>query len=126
MLTPIKKQCLYPSCKKKFVPSGPNQKYCCRVCANKHLADVKQANGYSYRKCAWCGTNFKSYDGEKCCSETCKKEFEEFREWKKKTKTHKHRGYTPKQSLAEINELARKEGLTYGQYFNKHVYGGWF
>ena len=36
------------------------------------------------------------------------------------------RGAAPSMTLAQANELARAEGLTYGRYFNRHGYGDWF
>lgn len=112
--------CQNPDCGGKFIQTSNNQRYCSKSCAqhakyiNRKLEDMKN------KTCKWCGTHFITATGAKYCCKECAQMAN-----KRRTARMKPRS-KPKISLAEANEMARAEGLTYGQYFNRHGYGGYF
>ena len=87
--------------------------YCnedCRTAANRKIL------GRRTFECAFCGKDFESDARRKYCSAECREDAKRENQKRKKPKK-------AKVSLEQINELARKEGLTYGQYFAKYGYG---
>lgn len=83
------------------------------------------------RICDMCGKDFVAVKGnQRYCSEECKrkavnarlyaKRKEEFAEFKEYKKPMPKKRTKPKMSIAKVNELARAEGLNYGQYVAKY------
>lgn len=101
-----------PVCGEMFI-KGRYKKYCSTKCRKK---DYNQRFKIKlYFQCEYCGIGFKEGRENPYCSEECKN--------KHSNKQTKKRGRKKKVlSLAEINQRARAEGLTYGQYIVK--YGG--
>jgi hypothetical protein len=102
-------------------------KFCSRACCNKY--HYKKKGGYKKQFCVSCGKELSGRQ-TKYCSEECQKktlasrlyaqrkeEFEEFKEYKKPMPKKRTK---PKMSIAKVNELARAEGLNYGQYVAKY------
>lgn len=118
-----------PVCKREFVPSQSAQKYCCVECRVAYYANLKKKTTEKY-ECACCGTIFESDRRKKYCSVKCQRKGKgsNSRTTSKKRKSNSFfaRISAPKKkkngklTLAEINELARSEGLNYGQYVAKY------
>lgn len=107
--------CLW--CGKEFKQPkfGPKKLYCDNKCGQSHRWYSTKITTFT---CAWCG---KEFEAEKkrtyCCAEHRllangqKKPFKE-----RKNVLTKQPGF----SIERINDLARKEGLSYGQYVAKY------
>ena len=122
--------CKNPACGKTFVTREVRQIYCCdacrkyvnrKECAKRRAEDLKRI----VKHCAWCGKEFINNTGAKYCCDDCRK-IANGRKNPDNPQSRQGRGSKPKLSLAEANALARSEGLTYGQYYNKHGYDGYF
>lgn len=113
------RQC--PVCKKEFVPFQSAQKYCCVECRVAYYANLRKKENNRY-ECSYCGTIFESDRRKKYCSVKCQRKGKGSN---KRTRKGSNK-CTPKQekksklSLAQINELARAEGLNYGPYVAKY------
>ena len=112
MITKICKQC-----GKEFTSDQNAQIYCSAACREEHREAIKQmvAENHTTRHfvCRWCGKEFEATTYRKFCCEACKKEFHS----KRKPNNKKNM-----KNIVKINELARKEGLSYGQYVAKYGY----
>lgn len=81
-------------------------------------------------KCVECGKEFDRREGSgrktRYCSEKCRRKYNNRlnNERLKGIYATKPipRGKKPKYSIAQINDKARKEGLSYGEYMTKHGY----
>ncbi len=110
-----------PYCGEKFVARNNAKKYCSAKCqqkdykTKKKLEIIRHNFNISKYTCRWCGKQFESNTPVEFCSAACRKAHRQ----KKKTDNKKNMA-----EIARINELARKEGLTYGQYLARHGYGG--
>lgn len=105
-----------PVCGKVFVRTHNAQKHCSAECRIKYYSQKKVKDHYRPPKmyeCAWCGKFFDSDRKKKYCCDECR-----IKAYQKRPTRRKK----PKLSLAEVNALAREEGLTYGQYFAKYGY----
>ena len=72
-----------------------------------------------------CGKDFEASGKRAFCSDECRKIAQKKRTAEadagyKKYKAPKRKITKPKLSIAQINELARAEGLNYGQYVGKY------
>ena len=83
------------------------------------------------KKCKWCGNEFEGGNRQLYCSKSCKDKMNEFSGIKYQHKelveksqyVQKAKRGRPKYkglSITEIAVLARKEGMTYGQYVVAH------
>ena len=114
--------CLY--CGKPLkITFGHQTKYCNTLCKKNYYSEkYKKNRGPLYCKC--CG-NLLTGKQRKFCSEECKNSYN-YGIYRNpvpviKAQEPKKRGRPKKMlSLAEVSALARKEGLTYGKYCEKH------
>lgn len=98
-------------CGKDFTTLHNSRKYCseeCRIKANK-----KSPLGRRTFTCEFCGESFEADAKRKFCCIECRQGAERAARLRRKPKK-------PKLSIANINELARNEGLNYGQYVAKY------
>lgn len=104
---PPKEKMQCPVCGSIFERNRPNQYYCSVKCR-------KQNSKKAFYHCEYCGKVYEQAYTSKYCSEECKN----------KARAHTKKRGRPKKklTLAEIDRLAKAEGLTYGQYVSK--YGG--
>lgn len=102
-----KKTCAYSKCKKKFKARG-TKKYCSERCA--YLA-FRARHAEKPKPCKWCGSL--TSNKNKLCSETCEQTYTRSKE------VHPKKPKTSFQSINEIAKLARKAGLSYGQYVGR-------
>lgn len=108
------------ACGKKFESDVSYQKYCSHKCAVTAYQIKRKGEIFRQRfnkekyTCRWCGKQFDSNTPVEFCSAACRKAHRR----KKKTDNKKNM-----KEIARINELARSEGLTYGQYLARHGYG---
>ena len=111
-----------PYCGGTFTRFKTAQKYCsagCRIKARneKAAAELRQTKRY----CQVCGNELPGAR-KRYCSNECAKvsnsrlSYSRYQELKHQKIKKDHL------SIAEVNELARAEGLSYGQYFNRHGY----
>lgn len=121
--------CANPQCKNRFTPTSGRQLYCSPQCRRKYLyrkdAVIKFKEPVDdTRTCAWCGREYhRSTGGAKYCSAECRLAANGRKTYDSPL-SMRGRGRS-KLSLAEANALARTEGLTYGQYFNRYGYDEW-
>lgn len=118
--------CLQCGAKLKTSTRKP-PKFCRIECRNKYYYEKKKGEKNLF--CIACGKELSGrqtkYCGEECQKKTLnarmyeqrKEEFDEFKEYKKPTPKKRTK---PKMSIAKVNELARAEGLNYGQYVAKY------
>lgn len=88
------------------------RKYCSDKCRRKYWRDSDNREKYHIPKtctCAWCGIIFETNAKRKYCTEDCRLAAYGRRK-KKESNTL---------ALANINQLAREAGLSYGQYVAK-------
>ena len=109
----MSKEIKCPECEKMFEKRTPRQTYCCVECRVKHYEKNKPPK--LYYQCEYCGKVYKQGSENQYCSDECKSKYASGRD-KKRVRKKKPL------SIAEINRLAKAEGLTYGQYIVK--YGG--
>lgn len=108
-----------PYCGEEFVARNNSQKFCSKACSSKTYQVKRKQEIYDQvfnkRKytCQWCGKEFGSNIPREFCNYNCQVAYERKRK-KDSIKNAKE--------LVTINELARKEGLTYGQYMAKYGY----
>ena len=74
------------------------------------------------RVCAECGKTFsiRTWNQKYCCEECVKRSYKATRE-----RGSIHTENKPKETLAEVSQKAREQGLTYGKYMAKRNFGGW-
>ena len=108
------KKCI--TCGQEFIPNNQCQKHCCDAC-RREAYSIKLKTRRKDREfvCELCGAKFVSDYKRKYCCEVCMKEASRQR----KRKPKENNKNKPTTSLAQINELARAEGLNYGQYVAK-------
>lgn len=107
-----------PWCGKEFERKKSAQKFCCEECRKAAKKQTMKQNHKVYKslklvECGWCSLFFESKNGEEYCCAECRKKAENRK--KKREKQAKN-----KLDLSQINELARAEGLNYGQYVAKY------
>ncbi len=102
-----KKICL--CCGEQFTTTSNFQKYCNENCRQKYYYGLAKSKPKTY-SCAWCGIVFDAEKKRKFCSDECR--LQSYGRGKKKKKADN--------SLSKIALLARKEGLSYGQYVAKY------
>ena len=103
-------------CEKPYEPTGNAQKYCCTNC-NRKAHNARMYNKDKVCICEVCEKEFTTLRRKSYCSNACRmvangRGLKEKKAAQKKTK--------PKMTLAQVNALARAEGLTYGQYMARH------
>lgn len=115
------------NCGKEFAQKfRSSEKFCSTFCRKFYHRQEKPA----YKVCEICGKGFEG-KAQRYCSPECRYQAQLERQraykvnFKKpqaevKEEHKKKRGRKKKLSLAEINELARAEGLNYGQYVAKY------
>ena len=112
------KKCI--TCGKEFVPNNTCQKHCSDECRKNHyLERLRERNKNREFTCEWCGAKFTADAKRKYCCHKCAKSANSYR-GKGKNKPRKTERKKPQLTLAQINELARAEGLNYGQYVAKY------
>lgn len=74
------------------------------------------------KRCVVCGLKFSANTRANTCSKECREKRKDLKitEWKNNKKRVVKKESLARKSLSEINELARKEGLTYGEYVARH------
>lgn len=74
------------------------------------------------KRCVVCGMQFSASTRANTCSIECKEKRKDLKitEWKNNKKRVVTKESLARKSLSEINELARQEGLTYGEYVARH------
>lgn len=100
-----------PECGKVFERRNSSHKYCCIECRKK--ATARELTKHLYYQCGFCGIGFEEGSENPYCSDECKRKAEGKPPKAKRKKVL---------SIDEVARLAKKEGLTYGQYVVK--YGG--
>lgn len=107
-------------CGEPFVAIRYNQKCCTRECAY----ELYKARVYKTEKtciCGYCEKEFKTMRKRTYCSSECRiaanGQKQRVADRKLKAKRDKSK---PKFTLAQVNAMARAEGLTYGQYMAKY------
>lgn len=113
----------------KEMPIAFNKRsvYCSNECYKKHRSTIIN-RGREHTHCVVCGKYLtghqKKFCGAKCKLEERKKYLEEYHEIYKKPKAEekpKKRGRPKKVlTIAQINEMARAEGMNYGAYCAKY------
>ncbi len=104
-----------PFCQTEFFTDQNAQVYCSERCRRGMFAKKKrEKNKIREFTCARCGDAFISDKRQKYCSEKCR--LIAYGRITAKPKPRKK----PNLSLAQINELARAEGMNYGQYVAKY------
>ena len=104
-------------CGKEFDTDKNSQTYCsvkCRKLERRKNARVEHAQTLP-GICAFCGAKFTGDRKKKYCCDDCRIRHNKRLKPKPRNK--------PAQSIADINALARAEGLSYGQYVAKYGYG---
>ena len=111
------KKCLY--CGTKFVSKTQKSKYCSPDCRKKDYKIKNKSEIFKHNfniskyTCRWCGKEFEANIPRCFCTSDCANAHRAKRKSNNKENM---------KAIANINELARKEGLTYGQYFAKYGY----
>ena len=99
-------------CGKEFIRKKNAQKHCSAGCRRKWNSG-KEAKAKYYPKtftCSWCGIIFEAEQKRKYCSDECR-----FASYGRR----KIKGSNA-EKIAKINQLARDEGLSYGQVVAKY------
>jgi len=116
----MEKEC--PVCGKKFETVYPFKKYCSSECAEEHNMAKKRAlwNLPHDAVCPVCGVEF-IWTGKRrrYCSKTCYRKANRERAGKSKAKVKRQKKVT---TLDEAAVAARREGLSYGQWMQKHFF----
>lgn len=102
-------------CGNVFAPTHNRQTYCSADCAK----EMYKARIYKTERvlvCECCEKEFTAMRKRTYCSNECRYEANG-RKRKQKPKSKKTK---PKYTLAQVNALARSEGLSYGQYMAKY------
>lgn len=108
------------TCGKEYIPNNTCQKHCSDECRKNHYLEGKRLRNKNREfTCEWCGAIFTSDSKRKYCCAKCGKAANNYK-GKSKNKPRKTERKKPKLTLAQINELARAEGLNYGQYVAKY------
>lgn len=114
----MEKEC--PVCGKKFETVYPFKKYCSSECAEEHNMAKKRAlwNLPHDAVCPVCGTKFIwKHRNKKYCSKACYRKANREHVAKARKPVRK---YQADLSLTDAAIEARKEGLSYGQWMQKH------
>ena len=106
----ITKEC--KRCGKKFETDRNAKKFCSKQCRIVYTYYGKKQTEW---ECASCGKMFYSERKRKYCKPDCSRQ-NYIKPKPDRTQTK------PKHTLAELNALARSEGLSYGQYLSKYGY----
>lgn len=100
-------------CDKKFEPKGNAQKFCSKSCAKKAF-NARMYNKEKVVVCEECGKEFTTFRRKIYCSAECRlMSYGRIKKVKKTVQTK------PQMTLAQVNAMARAEGLSYGQYMTK-------
>ena len=96
-------------------------KFCSVECRNAYYKAQSQKD----RKCLICGGQLTGTQSKYCSNEcskkaAAKKQTEKNERYKKPPTVERKKAKKPSLSLAQVNELARAEGLNYGQYCAKY------
>lgn len=110
---PTKKACEW--CGKAFETIHNGQKYCSAECG-KEMYKVRMYKTERVLVCGWCEKEFVSMRKKTYCSNECRYEAN----GRKRKQTAKSKKTKPKFTLAQVNAMARAEGLSYGQYMAKY------
>ena len=102
-----------PVCGKVFARTYNAQKFCSIKCRDKAYRNSR-APKRVVLECLWCGKEFETDRRRKYCCDKCRQKANN--SLKRKPAPRKKVNLT----LAKINELARAEGLNYGQYVAKY------
>ena len=103
-----------PYCGKEFIRTRNAQRYCsdkCRMLYNRKNPTIQEEELREYT-CSYCGKTFKWDRKKKYCSDECR----ERAAGRRQRNPRKPKGLP----LYKIEELARKENLTYGQVVAKY------
>lgn len=107
-----------PCCGVEFVAKNNAVKFCspkCRIKTNNACRKKRVMRYYNVAKytCKYCGKEFQAKVHRDFCSSGCENAYRANR----KANNNKNM-----KEIIRINELARNEGLTYGQYMAKYGY----
>jgi predicted nucleic acid-binding Zn ribbon protein len=113
--------CLYCGNKILINFGTKNKKYCSKECGKKY----RRTQGRKNTTCVICGGALTGTQSKYCSYEchkkaTAKKQCQDKDRFKKPPTVERKKPKKPSLSIAQINELARAEGLNYGQYVAKH------
>lgn len=100
-------------CDKPFEPTGNAQKFCSKNCARKAF-NARMYNKEKVIVCENCGKEFTTFRRKTYCSDECR-----LMSYGRVKKQRKKEPPKPKLTLAQVNAMARAEGLSYGQYMTK-------
>lgn len=107
-------KCLY--CGKYFKPKSDHDYFCKESCRHSfNLYGEKQTTCV----CIYCGKTFETKRRKKYCSRECYL-LRNGHMSDKQAKPKKTKGKKKIMTIAEINEAARSEGLTYGEYVARY------
>lgn len=98
------------NCGKEFVREKNAQKHCSAKCRRLWNSGKKSIHYPKTFTCSWCGIIFEAEQKRKYCCDECR-----FASYGRR----KIRGSNA-EKIAKINQLARDEGLTYGQVVAKY------
>ena len=111
-------------CGKEFEPrTRKSEKFCSEKCKNKWHNNTYHKRQRIHKQCLVCGEKLTGKN-KKYCSNACrikaqtKAHKEEYK--KPEGETMKPEKEKPKYTLAQIEALARAEGLKYGEYVAKY------
>lgn len=108
-----------PVCGKSFTLGFRQTRrvYCseeCRNIAQENRRKCEKEKEKIYHSCEWCGVGLPKNSTDKYCSDECRRKAE-------RNSTQKKSGRKKKPlSIDDIVKLAKKEGLSYGQYVDKY------
>lgn len=105
-------------CGTEFEPRNNAVKFCsskCRIQKHKELHKLSVLRSFNISKytCKQCGKEFKSKVKKDFCCAGCENIY---------AANRKERNRKNASEIVKLNDLARKEGLTYGQYMAKYGY----
>lgn len=106
-------KCLY--CGKSFKPKSDHEYFCSVSCRQSFNLFGKKETTFV---CIYCGKTFESKRRKKYCSHECYLLCNG--KMRNTSKPKKTKGKKKIMTIAEINEAARSEGLTYGEYVARY------
>lgn len=106
-------------CGKIYVKSFSHQLYCSRECRQAGRSDIANIGYKKLNRCAYCGAEF--LGGGKYCSQDCRVIHTNIEKCRRERARRMKAGELS--PLAKINDMARREDLSYGKYLEKHGYG---
>lgn len=107
-------------CGKEFKPKSGTQRFCTRKCYFQNEIELKKARR-GEKVCLKCGEKFiPSTDRQKYCSRKCLRAYlNEIKVKSKRVEIFQHKDMT--QEIIEVNEIAQKFGLSYGEAVAKGI-----